>query len=420
MKVYKFGGTSVKDADGVRNLKKVLQDIGYEQSVLVISAMGKMTNAFEKLVEAYLNEDKESNDQKESLDVIVDFHTNIMNDLFESTSYSIFKEIEDLFAELHVFLSENNSSDYNYIYDQVVGFAELLSTKICSAYLNENGIDNTWLDVRKIIKTDDYFRQSNVDWTITENLVKEKINILGLTVTQGFIAGDNYGKTTTLGREGSDYSAAIIAYCLDAESVTVFKDVSGVLNADPREFENTVLLDQISYKEAVEMAFFGASVIHPKTIQPLQKKNIPLKVKSFIEPLAKGTKVSKGLDIDPQIPCFIVKKNQILLSISDKDFHFIMEDDISEIFDYLHQFKMRVNLIQNSAISFTVCIEDKFNNFGNLIHDLSVNYKVLYNKGLILYTIRHFTNESVGKIEAEKEVLIKQLNRETAQIVVRN
>ncbi|RLD75126.1 MAG: aspartate kinase, partial [Bacteroidetes bacterium] len=227
-------------------------------------------------------------------------------------------------------------------------------------------------------------------------------------------------KTTTLGREGSDYSAAIIAYCIDAKEITIFKDVSGVLSADPREFENTVLLHQISYKEAVELAFFGASVIHPKTLQPLQNKKIPLRVKSFVNPLEKGTLVANGVDIEPKIPCFILKKDQILISISDKDFHFIMEDDISEIFDYLHQYSLKVNLIQNSAISFTVCVEDNFNNFGDLVQDLNARYKVLYNKNLTLYTIRHFTDETIKKIEKGKKVFIKQLSRETVQIVVQN
>ncbi len=420
MKVYKFGGTSVKDADGVRNLKKVLQTIGYNDTVLVISAMGKMTNAFELLVTAHLLDDEKGVKEVIQYKEIKDFHIKMINNLFDDDNHPIFEEVEDLFNDLNGFLFDNNFSDYDYVYDQIVSYAELLSTKICSAYLLENGIKNKWLDIRKCIKTDNHFRQANVDWEITCDLLNRKIKSDILTVTQGFIAGDNYGKTTTLGREGSDYSAAIIAYCLDAKEITIFKDVSGVLSADPREFENAILLNQISYKEAVELAFFGASVIHPKTLQPLQKKKIPLRVKSFVNPLEKGTLVVNGVDIEPKTPCFILKKNQILLSISDKDFHFIMENDISEIFDYLHQYSLKVNLIQNSAISFTVCIEDNFNNFGSLIQDLNDKYKVLYNKNATLYTIRHFSEETIRKIELDKKVLIKQLSRETAQIVVQN
>jgi len=420
MKVYKFGGTSVKDADGVRNLKRVLQTIAYNDTVLVISAMGKMTNAFEQLVAAHLMDDEEGIEENNRFEEIGEFHVNIVEDLFIDESHPIFEEVENLLDDLNGFLFDNVSSDYDYVYDQIVGYGELLSTKICSAYLEEEGVENKWLDIRKCIKTDDQFRHANVDWKVTCDLLNKKIKRNELTITQGFIAGDNRGNSTTLGREGSDYSAAIIAYCMEAEDVTIFKDVSGVLNGDPREFEETILLNQISYKEAVEMAFFGASVIHPKTLQPLQRNEIPLRVKSFVNPEENGTTVTRGVDIEPKIPCFILKKNQILLSISDKDFNFIMEDDISEIFDFLHKYKLHVNLIQNSAISFTVCVEDIFNNFETLILDLNIRYKVLYNKNLTLYTIRHFTKEAITEIEKDKDVLIKQLSRETAQIVVQN
>ena len=420
MKVYKFGGASVRDAEGVRNLKKILDLVGYENTVVVISAMGKMTNAFEKLVSAHLLDDEKEKEEVSNYEKIKDFHLKIINDLFKDTDHIIFEEFEDIFDDLNGFLFDNNSSDYNYVYDQIVGFGELLSTRICSAYLNDNGIKNHWLDIRKCIKTDNQFRQAKVDWKTSCDLLNRKINNSDLTITQGFIAGDNFGKTTTLGREGSDYTAAIIAYCLNAEDVTIFKDVPGVLNADPKEFQNTRLLHQISYKETVEMAFYGASVIHPKTLQPLQRKDIPLKVKSFVNPLKNGTKVVKGINIDPKIPCYILKKDQILLSISDKDFHFIMENDISDIFENLHRFKMKVNLIQNSAISFTVCIEDNFNNFEPLIQNFRDKYKVLYNRNLTLYTIRHFTDDIIAEIELDREVLVKQLSRETAQIVVKN
>lgn len=417
MRVLKFGGASVKDAEGVRNLKKVLDKIGYKNTILVISAMGKMTNAFENIVNSYFYQKEELNS---NIEVVVEFHKNIINDLFDNNKELTLNEVQLFFDELRFFLNNNNSSDYDFIYDQIVSKAELISSKICSIYLLENEIENDWADIRKCIKTNDDFRKARVDWDITTKQIKKHLLKSNLTITQGFIASDNFGKTTTLGREGSDYTAAIIAYCLDAENVTIFKDVQGVLNADPKEFNKTILLNQISYKEAIEMAFYGASVIHPKTLQPLLRKEIPLYVKSFVNPLNNGTSVSKGIVLEPKTPCFIVKKKQILLSISDKEFHFIMEEDISEIFNSLHQYKLKVNLIQNSAISFTVCIEDNFNKFDTLIQKLQIKYKVLYNKNLTLYTVRHFTENTIQEIEKDKEVLIKQLSRETAQIIVKN
>ena len=417
MRVFKFGGASVKDANGVKNVLLVLQKLGCQEVLLVVSAMGKMTNAFENIVNSYFykKENLESN-----IEFVARFHKNIVNDLFTDKKEEVLIEIQVFLDELNHFIKNNNSTDYDFIYDQIVSKAELISSMICSSYLKDNEVKNNWVDVRKCIKTNSVFRRARVEWKETNKQIKNNIDKTKLTITQGFIAGDDFGKTTTLGREGSDYTAAIFAYCLQAKEVSIFKDVAGVLNADPREFDKTILLNQISYKEAIEMAFYGASVIHPKTLQPLQRKEIPLYVKSFLNPLEKGTSVSKGLDLEPKIPCFIVKKNQILLSISDKEFHFVMEDDISEIFDYLHQFKLKVNLIQNSAISFTVCIEDNFNKFDTLIQKLQVKYKVLDNKNLILYTVRHFTRNAIQEIEKDKEILIKQLSRETAQIVVKN
>jgi aspartate kinase len=417
MKVYKFGGASVKSADGVRNILNIIQKLGSERLLLVISAMGKMTNAFEHIVDSYFYK-KHTLPQK-ILDVVM-FHESIVKDLFPDNNHFIHEEIKNLLDGIEIFLQRNNSSDYNYVYDQIVSKAELISTKICSVYLNENDFKNTWADVRTCIKTNSNFRQAKVDWKTTERLINSNIDKSKFTITQGFIGSDNFGKTTTLGREGSDYTAAIFAFCLQVKEVSIFKDVAGVFNADPREFKKSVLLKQISYKEAIEMAFYGATVIHPKTIQPLQRKEIPLYVKSFIDPLEKGTIVSKGVDLQPRATCFIVKKDQILLSISDKEFNFVMEDDISEIFDYLHKFRMKVNLIQNTAISFSVCIEDNFNNFNPLFDKLQTRYKVLYNRNLTLYTIRHFNDKIISEIEKHKEVLIKQMSRETAQLVVKN
>lgn len=417
MKIYKFGGASVKDADGVKNLLKVLKEVGYDESLVVISAMGKMTNAFEKIASSYYNKNK---DFSSTIETAIEFHKKIVDDLFFESKTKITTEIELIFDELLFFIENNTATDYDYIYDQIVSKAELISTKICSYYLSENGIDNNWLDVRKCIKTNSDYRRAGVNWEITSKLIKEHVKGSSLIITQGFIASDNKNNTTTLGREGSDYTAGIFAYCLDVEKTIIFKDVAGVLNADPRNFDDTILLDQISYREAIELAFYGASVIHPKTLQPLQRKEIPLFVKSFKKPENKGTVVRKGVNLIPKTPCFIVKKNQILLSISAKDFSFIMEDDISEIFDFFHQYKLKVNLIQNSAISFSVCLEDNFNTFKELYEKLKLNYLCLYNENVSLFTIRHFTETSIREIEKGKEVLVKQLSRETVQIVVKN
>ena len=416
MEIFKFGGASVKDADGVRNFLATLQKLAKKDVLIVISAMGKMTNAFEQIVKGYF--DKDSGLHKKLLKA-KQFHLDIVQNLGFGHHSPIIKEIDTIFDEISVFFEKNTSDDYDYVYDQIVSKAEFLSTRICSAFLLKCGIDNRWLDVRDCIKTDSDFRRARVNWEVTCREIQKRMKVRGVTITQGFIGSDNFGKTTTLGREGSDYTAGIFAYCLNAKVVSIFKDVPGVLNADPREFEQTTLIEQISYKEAIEMAFYGASVIHPKTLQPLQRKGIPLRVRSFLNPDLQGTYVGSELDIVPHIPCFIVKKQQILISVSDKEFNFVMEEDISHIFSLLHDYKIKVNLIQNSAISFSVCIEDNFDNFKPLLASLMPRYKVKYNENLILYTIRHFNEEVVEKLERDKEVLLKQRSRETVQVIVK-
>jgi aspartate kinase len=415
MKIFKFGGASVKDAKSVKNIANVLQKTGYDDILIVISAMGKMTNAFEKLTDAYFY-------KSEELPFLIDevraYHYEIGSDLFESKKHQIFSEIEVLFTELTKFMVSNRSKDYNYVYDQIVPIAELISTKIVSFYLNDIGIVNSWIDIREYIKTNNDYRDAKVDWELTEQNIRTKLLPKELYITQGFLAGEIEGNNSTLGREGSDYSAGIFAYCLDAESLTIWKDVEGVLNADPRYFKETQLLQQISYIEAIELAFYGASVIHPKTLQPLQKKEIPLYVKSFVNPEKDGTTVSRGVHLLPEMPCFIVKKGQILLSISTIDFSFIVERNMSEIFELLHQYKMKVNLIQNSAISFSVCMDDKYNNFDGLLSKLKNKFNIDFDKEVSLYTIRHFDEGAIKKIEKNNKILLKQLSKETVQIVI--
>ncbi len=416
MKIFKFGGASVKDADGIKNVFNLLEKVGSEDVLLVVSAMGKTTNALEIVIKNYFEKSKEL---QSSVQDIKKYHNQIILDLFDDEKHQVFVDLKLIFSALDSFLTNNKSPNYNFVYDQIVCFGELISSTILSQYINFRGIKSNWIDVRNFIKTDNNYRDANVNWDLTQKNISKNIKRKTLNITQGFIGSDENNFSTTLGREGSDYTAAIFAYCLNAESVTIWKDVPGVMNADPRFFENARLLNQISYREAIELAFYGATVIHPKTLQPLQKKEIPLFVKSFINPMLSGTSVSKGKDLEPQIPCYIVKKEQLLISLSSIDFSFIMEENISEIFQLLHQFKMKVSLIQNSAISFSVCIEDKFKNFNELKTLLSKKFKVSYNENVSLYTIRHFDEKSTETVEKNKQILLKQISRETMQIVVK-
>jgi aspartate kinase len=417
MKVFKFGGASVKDAQGIENVFNVLQKVGHENVLLVISAMGKTTNALEVVVKNYMDKSAEL---QSSVQEVKKYHNQILLDLFEEETHEVFFAVNKLFADLESFLKNNKSPNYNFVYDQVVSMGEILSTTIVSHYFNHRGLQNEWTDVREYIKTDTTYRDAVVDWEQTQQNIAKNIKKKTLIITQGFLGSDENNFTTTLGREGSDYTAAIFAYCLNAESVTIWKDVPGVLNADPRYFDNAILLNQISYREAIELAFYGATVIHPKTLQPLQRKEIPLFVKSFLNPLLPGTSVSKGADLEPHTSCYIVKKNQLLISLSSLDFSFIMEENISEIFSLLHKYKMKVHLIQNSAISFSVCADDKFGNFAELKSILDRKFKVTYNENVSLYTIRHFTDKSANAIAQDKDILVRQVSRETMQIVTKD
>jgi aspartate kinase len=416
LKIYKFGGASVKDAASIRNVAKILKEEGTENCLLVVSAMGKMTNAFEKLVHAYCYEEEQL---QPAMMYILEYHHTIVKELFPKES-PVFDKINALLQQLkEVLKSPQGKQDYDFAYDQIVCFGELFSTTIVSEYLNDEGIETVWNDVRQLIKTDSSYRDAKVNWKETEATILGQIDSKKLTIVQGFLGGNSEGQTTTLGREGSDYTAGIFAYCLNADSVTIWKDVQGVLNADPRVFDKTQLLEQISYEETIEMAFYGASVIHPKTIQPLQSKEIPLFVRSFVDPSLQGTKVTRGVAIQPHVPCFIVKKEQILVSISALDFSFMVEDNISHIFKLLHDYLLKVNLIQNSAISFSVCVDNKFNQFDTFYEELKSSYKVEVVKEVDLYTIRHFDNDAMQKINNLGTSVLTQINKETAQIIIK-
>lgn len=412
MKVFKFGGASVKDAAGVRNVASLLQSVGYENTCIIVSAMGKTTNALEEVVKRYFEEQ----DFEKTIHKVKEQHIALATELFDNPA-EVSNEISQFFDDIVSFLRRNKSPNYSYVYDQVVCCGELISTKIISMYLNSIQINNEWLDVRDYIKTDNTYREGKVNWALTEESIKRLPNT-GLFITQGFLGSDPNFFTTTLGREGSDYSAAIFAYCLNADSMTIWKDVPGVLNADPRYFENAELLNHISYEEAIELAYYGASVIHPKTLQPLQQKEIPFFVKSFINPTEAGTEVAKGQPLDPKVPCFILKREQHLIRLSSKDFSFITEDKLSGIFNKLYDYQIKVNLMQNSAISLSLCLEDKYDNLEKFVADMNEEYKVQEENNVLLYTIRHFDADSDKVVSKEKE-LLRQTVRETLQIVVK-
>jgi aspartate kinase len=414
IQVFKFGGASVKDAKGVRNVADVIKLMGKSQKVIVISAMGKTTNALEQIIKLYFSKDEAL---KLKIEELRSYHHNILDELFNTKQHPAYTKVNYFFDELEIFLSRNKSPNYDFVYDQVVAFGELISTSIVSQFLATEGLENVWHDCRNLIHTDSTYRDANVNWEQTQSKIKAHINLDELNITQGFIGSDENNFTTTLGREGSDYTAGIIAYCLNAENVCIWKDVPGILNGDPNVFQNTQLLNQISYEEAIELAFFGASVIHPKTLQPLKQKEIPLYVKSFYDPNSPGTRVCKGEAITPRVPCYIVKNDLILLSLSTLDFSFFVEDNISEIFALFHKHQIKVDLIQNSAISFSVCIDNKFRNAEKLIEQFKAKFKVHFEKDVSLLTIRHYTEKSLKEITKNKNILLKQFTQETVQLV---
>ena len=416
MKVFKFGGASVKDAESVRNVARIVKEYSSEPLVVVVSAMGKSTNAMEAVHRAVFAKDHEA--VTKALDVVKDFHFKIIEELFEDSAL-VHSVIDNIFKELEQFVGGFIQPKSDYIYDQVVSIGELISTQIISHYLNACDLENLWFDARKLIKTDYNYREGHVDWNRTQTQVNETIGSYlmeghgRIAITQGFIGGADNLNTTTLGREGSDYSAAILAWCLPTTDVTIWKDVPGVLNADPRYFEETSKRPQISYKEAIELAYYGASVIHPKTIQPLQDKKIKLFVKSFINPLDSGTLISEDQSKDGDQPALILKPNQRLISIATRDFAFIVEENIRDIFEHFSQHKVKVNLVQNSAINFSVSVDDHPEHLQSLISELQQHYKVLYNDDLDLLTIRHYTPEIIEQFTSLRTVLVEQKTRLT-------
>lgn len=416
MRVFKFGGASVKDAESVKNVATILNTKkSNERLCVVVSAMGKTTNLLEEIAKNYFNKVETNN----HLNQLKEYHFSICKNLFSSED-KFFEELHNVFVELEWILEEEPSMDFSFVYDQIVCIGEILSTKIIAAFLNNNGEICHWADARDLIKTDNTYREGKVDWDSTLSCTKEYFtnNSHQLILTQGFIGGTSENFTTTLGREGSDYSAAILAYCLDAKEVLIWKDVPGVLNADPKYFSNTFVLNHLSYQDTIELAYYGATVIHPKTIKPLQNKNIALKVKSFLNPNLEGTLID-GSNITEHKPSYIVKRNQVVMSIFPKDFSFIIEDNLSEIFKVFSQKQVKINLMQNSAISFSVCINNDENKIQEIIPALKNNYKILFNEKLQLITIRYFNEETENSVLKNKEKILEQRSRHTLQVVVK-
>ena len=401
----------MKDADSVKNVLRVLSIQGFERCLIVVSAMGKTTNALERVVEFYFNK---SNYQQE-IAKIKEEHIQIAKGLFDE-NHHVFSEIKLFFDDIESFLRRNKSPNYNFVYDQVVTCGEMISSKILSVYLSDNEMGNQWLDARDFIKTDTNYREGVVNWEDTEKNISQ-LDKAKTYVTQGFIGSDENNFTVSLGREGSDYSAAIFAYCLDAKDMTIWKDVPGVMTGDPRKFENVELLSNISYEEAIEMAYYGASVIHPKTLQPLKQKSIPFFVKSFINPEKAGTKI--GISTENQLlESYILKENQVLMRISTRDFSFIAEDHISFIFRELAKRNIKVSLMQNSAISLALCLEDKFNNVDELEAELEQDFNTEIVKNVSLFTIRNARLENLDKLYEGKNVLLEQITKTTVQMII--
>jgi len=420
MKVFKFGGASVKDADAFRNVLTVLNSYRNVELFIVISAMGKMTNAFEKLHEAYFKK----TDILPAYEHIYNYHINVLDKLFPDQEHTIYKDLKLIFYELNAKLQTQPTDNYNFEYDQIVPYGELISSLVLSQYLNDNTFPNKLVDARDIIKTNNTYREARINWEMTPLLVSHQYkNALKdnckIAVTQGFIGSCSENYTTTLGREGSDFTAAILGYSLNAEEVVIWKDVPGVLNADPKQFDETQKIDNLTYLDAIELAYYGATVIHPKTIKPLENAQIPLLVKSFINPEGTGTIIGNKFVSKKPIPSYIFKFNQILISILPKDFSFIAEQNLSVIFQIISHYNIKVNLMQNSAVSFSICTDYDSFKTPKLIAALKKDFKIYFNENLELVTIRHYNDETIKKVTKNKEIMLEQRSRNTVQIVLK-
>jgi aspartate kinase len=418
MEVYKFGGASVSNAQAIRNVANIIKDSAEDNLLVVISAIGKVTDRLENLTRAYIFGDQNVH---QILDEIKEFHFAIVQDLFQEDR-TVYNEIANTFVEIEWLLEEEATDAPDYLYDQIVSIGEILSTRIITAYLNKVDCKALWVDARNYLKTDNTYKEGIVDWAKSDAEIKRSLIPLlnnSIVVTQGFIGSTSENFTTTLGRDGSDYSAALFAAGLDADSLTIWKDVPGVLNADPKWFAETERIPELSYHDAIELTYYGANVIHPKTIKPLQNKNIPLLVRSFISPEGMGTRITAVKSPLP-VPSFIFKVNQVLISIFPKNFSFIIEENLSDIFSLFHKHKVKVNTMLNSAISFSVSVDHDELKIKNLLADLAESYTVKYNTGLELVTIRYYNQGTIDRVVLNKDILLEVKSRHTCQIVMRD
>jgi aspartate kinase len=417
MNIFKFGGASVNSAEGVKNFVKIVQSYK-DETIIVLSAMGKTTNALEHITDDFC---AKSDLVDSKFQELKSFHFNIINELFTNKEDAVFEKVNQLFNHLYSYLQREPTLDYDFDYDQIVSFGELISTTIVSEYLRLSGSPNKWIDIRSCLKTDNTYREGKVDWELSQKLVPQTFSFEStfVYVTQGFLGGTTTNQTTTLGREGSDYTAAILSYILDVDKLSIWKDVPGIMNADPKWMEDAQKLDRISYQEAIELAFYGAKVIHPKTIQPIKRKKIPLQVRSFIDYSESGTLISTASKkMEKQLPVFIRKQNQVLISIRPSDFSFILEENLSLLFALFAKHRMKVNLTQNSAISFSVCVDKSERRLKNLLDEISQDFEVKYNDDVELITIRHHDVEAVERMTQGREIILEQRSRDTAQFVI--
>jgi len=429
IKVFKFGGALVNSAKGVMNVASIIRRYPGDNIAVIISAMGKTTNALEELLGFYMSDNAVP--MIDSYYRIKAFHFDILQELFKEKTHPVFKETEDLFEHLHGYLrrgqfTRGKKREYNFEYDQVVSYGELLATTIIHHYLSLSGIPGCLFDAREFIRTDSSYRDAKVDWALTGKKIRLKMKDYfrmnksprKVAVIQGFIGGDKEGNTTTLGREGSDYSAAIVAWSLKTKEVTIWKDVPGVMNADPKWFKHAKKLDVLSYREAIELAYYGASVIHPKTIKPLENARIKLFVKSFLQPEQDGTTIEHLVNWKVLHPIYILKQNQVLISISPIDFSFILEENLSQIFHILAKHHVKVNVMQNSAISFTLCVDADHLIEGHVLAALQKNYSLRYNDNVELLTIRHYNPAAISRVTKGRKILMEQKTRNTVHLVV--
>jgi aspartate kinase len=413
MRVFKFGGKSLIDANGVKNVAKILKSEGADEKLIIVSAMGKTTRALENVIDQYYYKHE---GLKDSIELIKKNHFKTIEGLFEDSA-EVKYQIDQYFSEINIFLEKNKSKNYNYIYDQIICYGELISSAIVSKYLNSVGIENEWIDVRSYIKTDANYREAVVNWQLTHENIG-KLDRKKLYLTQGFLGGAESGETTSLGLEGSDFSGGIFAYCLNAESLTIWKDVEGVLNADPRYFEDTELLKHISYEDAAEMTYYGASVIHPKTLKPLQNKQIPLYVRSYINTANKGTTVGFGTTTKPACPFFMLKESQVFLAARTTDFSLISPHQISMLFELISKYQFNINIVQKKAIGLELCLEDKFNNLDLLIKEVRKLFSINYTENCKLYTVKYPNGNQDKVLQINRPILMKQTNLDTLQVLI--